>query len=662
MKKLINISLGLVILSMMSSCASTYIKSGHEAHENFYYADAIRSYEKGLNKKQDADAYRNLADSYMRINKFDSAVSTFDKLIAMPGHGSVDQINFGRALMSKKQYTKAADVLGAVPAGDSLYDAAQNLLYSCNNIELMMRDSFLHPVKDIYIPEMSSAFSPVQFDGGLLVTSIKDGGAKDPYTKESFTDLYFVKNDGGTWSLPRKVGGLNGKYHDGVPTISKDGKTMVYTRSNYKGLKGLDKNQDYVNTMQLYESTKNDEGEWSDPKEIELNNDEFMFAHPTLSSDGKTMYFSSNMKGGQGGMDIWKVEKSNDKWGTPVNLGSTINTSGDEVFPSLKDNGELYFSSDSHKSLGGLDLLKSSNEGGSWSQPESLPYPLNSPADDFGITFSDEDTGYLSSDRSGSDKIYSYINYDPTITTLISLKDDIKFEPITGMMVIIENLTDGTSEEIMTDSEGNIEYNLLPGKEYKITAGSNQYEIGTENISTLGLLEDTTISKTLNLKKKEDAIVDGGGDGNGGNGGNGGNSGNGGNGGDGLFTFIPGKAGSGRYVIPNILWDYDQWNVRSDAEQYLNDLASLLKDNSGLDVTIESHCDERGSNTYNDRLSKKRAKAVVDYLVSKGVPKKMLKSKGMGKRQLEYKCDENCTDAQHQANRRTEFTVIRPEQ
>jgi outer membrane protein OmpA-like peptidoglycan-associated protein len=434
------------------------------------------------------------------------------------------------------------------------------------------------------------------------------------------------------------VENVNGKFHDGIATVSSDGSMMVLTRSNYMGKNRLGSNKDAMNNTQLYSSVKDAEGKWMIPELLSFCDANHMYAHPAFSPDSKELYFSANLPNGRGGMDLHKVSYDGSAWGTPENLGEWVNTTGDEVFPSLKGSDSLFFSSDAMTSIGGLDILFSVKRDGIWANPEHLSYPINSAADDFGMIFNaGGDSGMLSSDRGGSDKLYNFLIFNPEIDIDGLVTDIDQLSPLDGVTIIIENLTDKTFETIISDKNGKFTYDLLPGKEYRIRAERDDYLDITQTISTVGKTSNETVDVVLEMKKL--LISDGTDDTNGDNTGDG-NS-------------------NGVYDIPNIHWDYNKWDIRPDAIPYLDKVVKTLKDNLDLKVQVQSHCDCRGSNYFNNQLSKKRAKAVVDYLVLKGIPRKLVKSKGFGERRPVNRCndDADCSESEHQANRRTEFVI-----
>lgn len=648
--------IALFAIVLLASCARVNIKDGMQAFDELRYQDASTHLAKGLQKIDDTEARRALAESYTFTNRYTEAKSEYEILALSSSYTDEDRIAYAQVLMSLTDYQAAETIFSGIVSRDPSNALAQNLRNSCRKISEMRSDSARYEVTPVFTSGVSTAYSPRIVNGMLYFSGTREGsGEKDPYTGLLFTDLYESTIDGVNFGQSKKVQGVNGKYHDGIASFSADGSTMVLTRSNYGTNNRLTSNDNDINTMQLYQSTKDADGKWQEPQLISFCNDQAMYAHPEWSADGKTLYFSSDMSGGFGGMDLYSVSYDNGIWGQATNLGALVNTSGNEVFPTLRSTDSLYFSSNAHQTLGGLDVMYSIKQNNQWSAPVHLSYPLNSPFDDFGVTFTgDKSTGFFSSDRSGHDQIYSFAANDIvySLSGLITRKFD--DSPIEKATITITNLTDGVEEVIESDDVGMFELGLLPGKDYRVRIEREGYFAVTENISTRNDNDDRNLKLNvalLDLSNPEQTA-----------------NGNG----DGTNTSKDPKNGSGTnempdgldqnapYQIPNILWDYNKWDIREDARPYLDYVAKLLKDNPGLKIEVSSHCDSRGSEFYNDRLSEKRAKAVSEYLVKKGVRRSMLISRGYGKARLLNRCADGvtCTEDEHQANRRTEFQVV----
>ncbi|MFY8138675.1 MAG: OmpA family protein [Flavobacteriales bacterium] len=644
---------------LLSSCAGLYIKSGKTAYQDLKYQEAITYLEKGLAKKEDETGRKMLAESYLRVNNFQAASEQYSKVALSPSYNDDDRMSYGKALMSVGQYSDARTIFEGIISRDASNNEAADLLQSCKKIDEMRADSLLFSISPVNIPSENPVYSAVKYNGGLLVTSSSAKGDKDPYTSRAFTDLFTTKSESGTWTALVPLENVNSKNHDAVAAVSPNGQTMIFTRSFQlkNALSGNDKDE---SPTQLYQSKLGTDGKWSKPEILPFCDVKYMYAHPTFSSDGTTIYFASDMPGSIGGMDIFQSKLVDGSFGLPTNLGTDINTKGDEIFPSLKDDKTLYFSSDAHKSLGGLDIQKTSYVNGAWGIPQHLSYPLNTSSDDFSIIFNEDGkTGYLSSDRSGTDRIYVFEILDPKITIegLVTSKESNL--PLGGAKIIVKDLTTGEEKTYFSDAEGKFNIPLQPNHEYQVKTELDGYFGESENISTKGITQDIVIKKVVEMPQvivTPPVAENNAGNNNGGNKNGDTNNGeenqNGGNQGS-------NKNGKGNYPVPNIYWDYNKWEIRADAVPYLDQLVKLFRDNQNLKFEIQSHSDSRGSLEFNDDLSEKRAKAVVEYLITRGVPRSIIISKGYGERQLLNECADGvmCDEEKHQVNRRTEFIV-----
>lgn len=636
-KSIVNQVVALAISSLMlGSCATMYTKAGKDAYDNLQYNDAIYYLGKGVSKKDDADGRRKLADSYMKVNDYNNALMNYEIASTYTDNTDKDRLNHARALMAKQRYLDAKTILEGIVSRDPANAQAKFLLASCRNIDRMKADSINYIVQPVNIPAAGPVYAPRLYNGGLLFSSPSGDGAVDPYTKMTYTNLYTTKREGASWGAPQGVVGVNSDYHDAVATVSPSGNTMVFTRSYTLESGSIAGNENKVSTTQLYTSRKAADGTWEKPTVLPFSDNKYMFAHPTFASDGKTLYFASDMPGGFGGMDIWVVKMTDNAWGTPMNLGGNVNSAGNEIFPSLRRDDELYYSSDIIESLGGYDLMSSANRNGIWERPVHLSYPLNSSFDDFCVAWNpDNKTGYFSSDRYGSDRIFSFVEDDTKVTLNAVVTGRDSKLPLGGAKIVLKNLTDGTEQMYITDGNGKLTAELLKGKDYQMISELEGYFNQTDNFNTRG--DEDPINKMIEMGELyvTDANA------------NGGKKDN---------SNVKAK---GIYDLPDIHWDYNKWDIRADATPFLDNLVKLFRENNNLKFELRSHTDCRGSYEYNDDLSAKRAKAVTDYMVKKGVPRSIIVSKGYGERELLNNCTDGvfCEEPMHEENRRTEFIV-----
>lgn len=432
---------------------------------------------------------------------------------------------------------------------------------------------------------------------------------------------------------PMQLNSISTKYHESNVIITKDGRTMFFTRDNYNGgsLKGDRKN---ISHLKIYKAKREGNG-WTDIKELPFNSDDYSIGHPALSPDEKTLYFVSDMPYGYGETDIYKVKiYEEDVYGKPVNLGREINTEGREMFPFVGSDETLYFSSDGHLGLGALDVFESKLYNDEYTKPVNLEKPVNSSRDDFGFAINKERTnGFFSSNRKGGkgdDDIYSFtinICKEDIIGVVTDLKSG---TPISGALVrLIDKDGEPLSKQV-TQADGKYSFkNIDCKKDFTVSAEKDDYRSDQKKTATLNI-DKKVITANLAL---ESLIVD--------------------------------KEGQeSQIVIHPIYFDYDLYNIRQDSKYELENIISVMKNNPDMVIRIESHTDSRGSKSYNRNLSTNRANATKDYLISRGIlPSRIDSAVGYGEDQLLNNCNDanqdKCSEAEHQRNRRSYFYIVR---
>lgn len=636
----------MLAIALLSACSNAYIKSGDKAFDNLSYSEAIGKYNKALNgQPENLEVKLKLANAHRLLNNAEKSESYYREVADSIDLPLEEKLHFAQVLMKNKKYDEAKPYLESYLEADPTNVLASDLLASIDNVNTLKEDTSAYELTELPLDFLVSMFGPVNYGEGLVFageTEIVSAKSTNPWTGYSFLDMYYTeKNADGNWAIPEKFGGetLNGPFHDGTATFNAEGDMIIYTRSAMRNEKKRLLNEDNENQFFLYTSKKNEDGNWSEPERLPFNSVDYSIGHPSLSADGKTLYFSSDMPGGYGGSDIYKTTYNGENWSEAVNLGSAVNTPGNEVFPHVDKNGKLYFSSEGHQNLGGLDVFVSEQVAGVWSAPINLAYPLNSSRDDFAVFVNEDDTtGFVSSNRSGIDMIYEYVKVPPTYVLDGIAKKKADGMPIEDVTITLVNFTDGDTAIITTDGSGEFRFNLLPNKKYKVIGEKPGFFTLSEEFETgKGRME-----KNIELSFEIDEIVAS-------------ESGTGsGNPKDGSATAAK------VYEIGEIYYDYNKANIRPSAQPSLDKLARLLKDNPEVKIEIQAHCDARGSDSFNMGLSNRRAESVVNYLVGKGVPRKNLSSKGFGESQPVNECVDGveCTEKEHQENRRSEFIVL----
>lgn len=627
MKNVLKI-ISLITLSIsLGSCASYYLKKANKEYENMNYQPAIEHYNNVLKRKKVNHAVINLAHSYYYTNAVKNAKVYFADAVELPESSVKEYLNYAKVLMQHENYDEAKIWLRKVIEINRDDVVAKMLYASCNSVSEFYRDTTLFELKQFEADEeFNSAFGTTVWNGGVVFTAdkaVRLDSRTSAWTGSSYLDLYFSKKDeNGKWIRPELLkGDINGKYHEGPAVFTRDGQTVYFTRNNYVKNK-LKKNAVDESNLKLYKG-KLDGDKWVDIEEMPFNDEDYSVGHPTLSADEKTLYFISDMPGGFGGTDVWSSTYDGEMWSDPRNLGTAINSPGNEMFPYYHQDGSLYFSSDAHNTMGGLDVFITSKVDERWLVPENLNYPLNSNRDDFGFVLQQNDsTGFVSSNRGedGRDKMYQFVKKQPKFMALGSVANRETGEPLADALVLIGVSGEDIVEQVVSDREGKFKFRMKPGKDYKFLAQKEGYFSVSEHLSTKGkkYSENLDISLALTELVLQKAIV-----------------------------------------IENIYYDFDKSIIREDAKPALDILVKILNDNPNIVVELSSHTDSRASDRYNLILSDKRARAAVDYIVSKSVDSERINAVGHGEKYLVNECGNgiNCTDEKHEENRRTEFKV-----
>lgn len=615
------------------------------------YYEAIDIYRNIYNDIADASKkpfilYR-IGEAYRIIGNNRQAEIWFEKAIKKEYGDPIVYLKFGDVLMIQEEYDKALtqfeEYKKLVPADPVVNDRIK----SCE----LARQWVANPTGYVIEPvdftnskfnDFSPAFGSEDY-GTLYFTSSRPGTVGNKThsaTGESFADIFFTERDRkNAWSTPKPIlGEVNSEFEEGSPTFSSDYKTMFYTRCRVN-------KRDKLGCEILF--AQNQEGTWVKPERIPIAGDSVVVAHPSISNDGLTLYFVSDMPGGFGSTDIWKVTRNSvsDNWGEPINLGAAINSPGREMFPFAHPDESLYFATDGRQGMGGLDIFKASlKKDGTW-EIVNMRYPINSSADDFGIIFQKEkEMGYLTSRRKGGrggDDIYQF--YLPPILFNITgiVKDDKTDNPLAQTTVKLIG-SDGTNLSVETGNDGVFKFVLTPSTDYVMVSQRGGYLNGKGKETTRGLTASKNFNATLYMASTAKPIE-----------------------------------------LPNIFYDYGRWELRPESMVSLDKLVETLNDNPNITIELGSHTDSRGTDAFNYDLSQKRAQSVVDYLIEKGIATDRLKAKGYAAsnpKAIDARIEQsypylkegsilndafiNALESEeqrevcHQLNRRTEFRVL----
>lgn len=650
------LSLLFVILFAGVSFAQTSLPKAEQYMQKFEYVKAIDTYlNHFLVSTPNETDIRNITYCYIKINDTKSAEEWLSKLIKSGSANPEDIKIYADLLKSEGRYSDAIVQYKKLKEIDpSKSNMADENIQICEDALVWAETEPDFIVKNQkQFNSTNSDFGLVTFGDGFLLTSDripKGAGSaqKDVYgwTGNPYLKLYKVDVEkSGEVKDISFIQEINHEFHNGPGYYDKKTNTLYFTRTKTVKQNRKTQNPDptawfkeeadiYTNRLEIYTAELVD-GKWQNIKEFSHNNAAmFSVGHPVLSEDGKVLYFVSDMPGGSGETDIWYCEKTQSgTWGSPRNAGTIINTTGKEMFPYVDVNGELFFASDGHPGMGGLDLFKSNGSKGKWTEPENLKYPINSPKDDFAIIFTETETmGYFSSNRYGglgSDDIYSFVYSPPP-------------PPVPTELILAvttyERLDDGTliplpDIKVHYHLEASTEENPVP----EISAGVYQTILNCDQTYMIHGVNPDFFAQSQKITTKCETMND-----------------------TVFVQFIFDRIVIDKpIVIENIYYDYDKWNIRPDAAIELDKIVALLIENPQIIIELGSHTDSRGTKWYNENLSQKRAESAVQYIVSNGIAKDRITAKGYGEYKLVNKCADGvkCSEEEHQLNRRTEFKV-----
>lgn len=586
-----------------------------------------------------------LAYSYDRINSTQKAIAAYRNVIRYEQDSLLTHLNFARQLLRTGSYKEAEKEFQIVLDSMPNNKLAKEGIKSARQAATWKKSGSRYTVKKMDIFNSRRAdFSPMLFGDQyefLYFTSTRNEAQGDEVsgiTGAKAGDIFVSqKDDKGKWGKPQTIeSGLNSDFDEGSCCFSVDGREMFLTQCK------TDAN--YPRYAQIVKSNRSDAA-WSKPSEVALSRDTLSsFAHPAISPDGLWLYFTSDMPGGQGGLDIWRAKIIPNGYGGVENLGPTINTPGNECFPTFRPNGDLYFSSDGHPGLGGLDIFIATVNSYGRYQIEHPGFPLNSQGDDFGMTFEGpHNRGFFSSNRGdgrGWDHIYSFENPEIIQSVKGWVYELEGYELPAAQVYMIGN--DGTNVKLSVKGDGSFEQVIKPNVDYLFLASCKGFLNHKEELR----VEPTEESAEYVLQFPLPSIT------------------------------VP-------VMIDNIFYDFDKATLRPESTQALDELVKLLNENPNVTIELSAHCDYKGSAAYNERLSQRRAEAVVNYLIQKGIAKDRLTPRGYGKNKPKNirkkltekytwlkdgdiltedfikKLDKDKQEIANQLNRRTEFIVLR---
>lgn len=645
----------LLVFLLGGGCSVSHqTKIAAAAFDNGEYFKSIAAYRavymgtKGRENK--AAVQLKIGEALYKIGQYRQAESYFKSAVSKDPADVTSLLHYAEVLRANGKYDEAVKNYQKFLAANPKDERAVNGIVSCQTCREIMKNRTLYQIGNL--KELNSRWSdyaavyPGLIETEIVFTSTREeatGKKKNPVTGEYNADLYrsIYNAEKKQWGTPKRLDEalmINTVDEEGAPAFDGSGNSLYFTRTQTE--KGKEAK------VGIYEA-RLVSGSWGRAVKLSIGIDSLMAAHASISKDGRRIYFVSNRPGGYGGNDIWVADKiGDDKWGEPRNVGPQINTAGNELFPFIRDNGELYFSSDSQVGLGGLDIFRATPlENGLW-KVENMGAPINSPGDDFAISFyPGEERGLFSSNREGSrgDDIYTFELPLKTYGVNGKLYNKVSGEMVDGAVVRLIG-TDGTMLRLTAENAA-FSFKLKPGVDYLVTAFKKGFLNAKASVSTVGFDQGKNFSVRMELTPVDQPIR-----------------------------------------IENIFYELGKWNLLPESIASLDTLVSLLKENPTVAIELMAHTDCRGNDADNLVLSQKRAQSVVDYLVSKGIWPDRLTAKGYGEKEpktvdaatakahpflkkgqllacqfIEGLKKEEEREICHQLNRRTEFRVTSSE-
>ncbi len=635
------------------------VERGDEAFEQRRYNEAVEYYSRvysRLRRRDREEAARisyNAAISYSKINDSRRAEMWFRRAMRLDYDDPELLVRYADELMRNEKYDEALEQYKAYAEKKPDDPRGETGIKSVKLTQELIENPSVFAVEvERHFNSRFDDFAPAYGDHretSLIFTSARDetmSDREDPWTGQNFTNLFASYQDRqGDWGNPVLLdeGPVNTEFNEGTPSLNPGKSVLYFTRCVTEEGKDLG--------CRIYKSNR-EGAKWGDPRKIELVNDSSIsIGHPAISPDELELYFVSDMPGGVGKKDIWVARRNSrsEDFGRPVNLGTVINTHGNEMFPYVREDGVLFFASDGHPGMGGLDIFYSEKIGDEWSEPLNMGYPINSSKDDFGIVFkSNEREGYFSSDRRGrrGDEIYSFFLAPVELTLKGTVRDDSTKWVLPGATVQLIG-SDGSIEVVETDREGKYyfdETQIKRNQTYEILVSYDRYFSERGQETTVDIERSREFVHDFYLEPIPDVPVE----------------------------------------LPEILYDFDSWVLKPQFQDSLVGLVETLENNPNIVIELASHTDSRGTHEHNDTLSQLRAQSVIDFLVKRGINPQRLEAKGYGKRKpreiretierdgfvfeagtvlteeyINNLFSEEHREAAHQLNRRTEFTVLR---
>ncbi|MFL9843226.1 OmpA family protein [Flavobacterium rhizosphaerae] len=614
----------LTFIFLISGLYSTMAQDKNTAaadklYARFEYVDAARAY---LDVKDKTPyVYKMLGDSYYNVFNSKEAAKWYAQAVKTTQDAET-YYRYAQMLKAEGRYEEANKQMQAFAKLVPKDQRAVIFNQDPNYLPKLKSQTKLFDEKKLDINDKKyGSFGGVLNDNNTFYFTSTRNTSRRTYgrNEEPYLDLYTAEYNPATgkFTEPVPIEELNTRHHDGPATVTGDGNTMYFASESFREGDSERGRGDRKSLIYLYKATKKD-GKWGDVKVLPFNGTSYSTGNPAVTKDGKTLYFASNRKGSVGATDIWKVDVLGpDNYSEPVNLGKKINTEGFENNPYITDDNILYFASNGHKGFGGLDIFftdLNQDDG----EIVNVGLPINSPQDDFAFSFNvEKNIGFFSSGKDGNDNLYMAIPVCG-VNANITVTDAKTGKTIIDASVAIADDKQNVIETKTTNDKGTVKYDVDCNRFYTLQVTADGYLANTASFSGKGGNHEVTVV----LQPVENIIVD------------------------------------GKVMLNNIYFEYNQSFITAEAAKELDKLVQAMKSRPRMVINIKAHTDTRGSEEYNLKLSDDRARATMQYVLSKGISKERISSKGYGETEPLIDCGENCTDEEHAKNRRIEFIIV----
>ena len=611
-----------VLVGISLSAQNKDTKNADKLFESYDYVESAKEY-LSLVEKGNSDAYvsKQLGDSYYYMHNTIESEKWYAKAVQTKQDPET-YYRYARMLKSNGKYTEADAQMKTFAALVPDDQRAKQFNKNPDYLSELLNKEKLFVVDKISVNSERSDFGAILYGDILYFASARNENNKIySWNNEPFLDIYqSTYSAGGSYSEPVAVDELNSRFHEGPITMTKDGSVVYFSSESFKD-KLFEKDKTHklkFGQVSLYKAVK-ENGKWGVVTSLPFNSKSYSMGNPSIDKDGKVLYFASNMPGSVGGTDIWKVTVNSDgTFGAPENLGNKINTAGDENFPFVTEDAILYFSSNGLMGFGSLDVF--SVDLNKDEDPYNIGKPVNTEKDDFAFTFNKEkNIGYLSSNRSGIDHIYSSI---PVCKGQI--------------LSVVKNAKTG---ELLTNSRVVIldSMNTILDTQISNENGEVLYKVECQKPYTIMVFKDGYVSKSFPVAKIEEGKITV----------------------DAVIDPVEVIVTETEIILKPIYFEYNKSNITKKGAAELDKLVYVMSQNDKLRIYVKSHTDSRGADEFNLDLSERRANSTVAYIVSKGISVDKVTGKGFGESEFKVDCQDNCTDDEHALNRRSEFMIVK---